>query len=184
MMKENVTSLNSQAIELASKGDFSEAIACLKRAISLEKYNYLLWFNLGITYRDAGQTKEALYALRQAYKINSEDDEVIEMLAVVCLNLGQFSDALQYCLEGLDLNSQNAHLWNTLGVINFNTNNFDDASTAFEQAVTLNPYYYDALYNLRDTYEELGNKTGYEQCVIQMRSIQMNERIPGDSSNA
>lgn len=184
MMKENVSSLNTQAIELASKGDFSEAIACLKRAISLEKYNYLLWFNLGITYRDAGQLKEAYYALEQAYEINNEDDEVIEMLAIVCLNAGELETALKYCIEGLDLNSQNAHLWNTLGVINFNMNNFEDASEAFEQAVTLNPYYYDALYNLRDTYEELGNKAGYEQVMIQMHSIQMNEKDSGDSSNA
>ena len=181
MMKENVSSLNTQAIELASAGNFSDAIACLKRAISLEKHNYLLWFNLGITYRDAGQLKQAFYALSQAYEINDEDDEVIEMLAIVCLNLGLADEALEYCQEGLKLNSQNAHLWNTLGVIHFNTNNFDDACTAFEQAVTLNSYYYDALYNLRDTYEELGNKTGYEQCVSQMKNIQMNEKDSGDS---
>ncbi len=181
MMKENVSSLNTQAIELASAGNFSDAIACLKRAISLEKHNYLLWFNLGITYRDAGQLKQAFYALSQAYEINDEDDEVIEMLAIVCLNLGLADEALEYCQEGLKLNNQNAHLWNTLGVIHFNTNNFEDACTAFEQAVTLNSYYYDALYNLRDTYEELGNKTGYEQCVSQMKNIQMNEKDSGDS---
>ncbi len=181
MMKENVSSLNTQAIELASAGNFSDAIACLKRAISLENHNYLLWFNLGITYRDAGLLKQAFYALSQAHEINSEDDEIIEMLAIVCLNLGLTDEALKYCLKGLKLNSQNAHLWNTLGVINFNTDNFEDACAAFEQAVTLNSYYYDALYNLRDTYEELGNKTGYEQCMLQMKNIQMSEKDAGES---
>ena len=183
-MKENVTTLNSQAIELASKGDYSEAIACLKRAISLEKFNYLLWFNLGITYRDAGQLKEAFYALKQAYDIKSDDDEVIEMLALVCINLGHFEDALAFCQEGLKINSQNAHLWNTLGVINFNTNNFEDACTAFEQAVTINSYYYDALFNLRDTYEELGNQAGYQQCMLQMHNIQMSQNDTGDNADA
>lgn len=183
MMKENVTSLNSQAIEFASKGDFSEAIACFKKAILLEKYNYHLWSNLGITYNQAGKFEESYNALCQAYKINDEDDEVLEMLAIVSMNLGMLDKALEYTLEGLNINDQNPHLWNLLGVVNFNTNNFEDASNAFEQAVTLNPYYYDALYNLRDTYEELGNKAGFEQCMIQMKTIQMKDNS-GDLPNA
>lgn len=183
-MNENVTSLNSQAIDLASKGQYSEAIACLKAAINIEKFNHLLWFNLGITYRDAGDLKHAKHALEQAFQINNEDDEVIEMLAIICLNLGDMDTAMHYCHIGLDKNVQNAHLWNTMGVISFNSNNFEDACTAFEQAVTLNSYYYDALFNLRDTYEELGNQAGYEQCLIQMHNIQMNSKYTGDIPNA
>ncbi|MBQ0052544.1 MAG: tetratricopeptide repeat protein [Treponema sp.] len=174
-MKETVVTLNLQAMELASKGDFSEAIACLKRALSLEKFNYLLWYNLGLTYRDAGEYKKSLHALEQAHQLNEDDDEVIEMLAIVCLNLGEMEEAHAYCSEGLQKNARNAHLWNTLGVIHFNCNEFEEACGAFEEAVTLNSYYYDALYNLRDTYEELGNQAGYQQCMLQMHNIQMNE---------
>ena len=174
-MVENVASLNSQAIELASDGHYSEAIACLKRAISLEKHNHLLWYNLGITYRDAGKLNDAKAALMEAHEINDSDDEVIETLALVCFNQGANEEALSYCLEGLSNNSQNAHLWNTLGVIYFNTADYPLACEAFENAVTINSYYYDALFNLRDTYEELGNKAGYEMCVEQMKIIQLGE---------
>ena len=59
MMIESCEKLNNQAINLAASGDFEEAIACLKRAITIEKENYLLWFNLGITYRDAGDLQKA-----------------------------------------------------------------------------------------------------------------------------
>lgn len=51
-MKENPEILNSQAIELASHGQYVEAIACFKRAITIARDNSLLWYNLGITYRD------------------------------------------------------------------------------------------------------------------------------------
>ncbi len=174
-MVENVASLNKQAIEFASNGQYSEAIACLKRAIEIEKYNHLLWFNLGVTYRDCGDFNEAKRALEMAHQIEEDDDEVIETLALICMNMGNTQEALEYCHEGLSKNPQNAHLWNSLGVINFNANNFDLACEAFEEAVTINSYYYDALFNLRDTYEELGNKAGYEQCMIQMRNIQLSE---------
>ena len=44
-------------------------------------------------------------------------------------------------------------------------------SLAFEQAVSLYPHYYDALYNLRDTYAELGNKVGQAECARLMAQL-------------
>ncbi|MBQ4379049.1 MAG: tetratricopeptide repeat protein [Treponema sp.] len=181
-MTENIASLNTQAIEFAENGQFYEAIACLKRAISIERYNHLLWYNLGVTYRDAGNLTDAKAALLHAHEIEEDDDEIIETLALVCFNQGCKEEAMAYCLEGLSKNSQNAHLWNTLGVIYFNTNDFHLACEAFENAVTINSYYYDALFNLRDTYEELGNKAGYRMCVEQMKAIQLGENdFEGDA---
>lgn len=170
-MHENPELLNSRAIELAAHGEYSEAIACFKRAIAIEKSNYLLWYNLGITYRDAGQLSLAQEALEKAYAIEDNDDEVLEMLALVCFDSNQFDEALQYCAEGLDLNPANAHLWNTMGVVYFNRSEYTLACEAFEHAVTINPYYYDALYNLRDTYDELGNKAGVAMCQRQMQQL-------------
>ena len=169
-MIENVAGLNTQAIEFAERGQFFEAIACLKRAISIEKSNHLLWYNLGITYRDAGNLTDAKSALLKAHELNDEDDEILETLALVCFNQGNSDEALAYCLEGLSYNSQNSHLWNTIGVIYFNQSDF-----SLENAVTINSYYYDALFNLRDTYEELGNKAGYQMCVEQMKNISLGE---------
>ena len=55
-MQENSESLNAQAIDLASQGDYPEAIACFKKAIILDKDNYLLWYNLRDTYEQLGNT--------------------------------------------------------------------------------------------------------------------------------
>lgn len=171
--KENAYQLNSQAIELASNGDFKEAIACFEKALSVERDNYLLWFNLGVTYRDAGDLMRAKEALEKAYEIEEYDDEVIETLALLNYNLGFTIEAVDLCHEGLEKNDGNARLWNTFGVILFNNEKYQEASVAFEKAITINPYYYDALYNLRDTYSELGNSTGYAQCVEQMKAIKI-----------
>ena len=161
-MVESSEKLNNQAIILAEHGEYAEAIACLKRAITVEQENYLLWFNLGITYRDSGNLREAKAAMEKALSYNDEDEEIVEALAILCFSEGSL---------GLSLNDNNSHLWNTLGVLFFNENAYAEAAEAFEQAVTINPYYYDALYNLHDAYEELGNTAGVKECALRMSQI-------------
>ncbi len=170
-MVESSEKLNNQAIHLAEQGEYPEAIACLKRALTMEKENYLLWFNLGVTYRDSGDLQAAKEAMEKAIDCNDKDEETIEALAILCYNMGQLDEALTYCEMGLQLNDSNSHLWNTMGVLFFNENLYPEAAEAFEQAVTINPYYYDALYNLHDAYEELGNTVGMQECSRRMKLI-------------
>ncbi len=170
-MLETSENLNNQAIELASQGDYAEAIACFQRAISIEKENYLLWFNLGLTYRDAGNINGARAALEKAYGINPVDEEVLETLAIICYSMSDFDEAFKYTAEGLNLNEENYRLWNTLGVLYFNQSDYGSASEAFEQALTINPYYYDSLFNLRDAYGEMGNTIGMIECSKRMAAL-------------
>lgn len=171
MLNETAERLNNQAITLASNGDYADAIACFKRAITIERGNSLLWFNLGLTYRDAGKIEMAKDALKKARALNGGDDETVETLAILCFASGEFSEALSWCAEGLGQNPFNAHLWNTMGVVFFNEGQMETAAEAFERAITLNPYYSDALLNLRDCYEELGNEAGAEECARQSNGV-------------
>lgn len=162
-MTERSDTLNNQAIILASDGDYPGAIACFKRAIIIEKNNYLLWYNLGVTYRDSGDLTKAEQALEKAYQINPENEDVIEALATLFLQEKKYQETMYYCLQGSNLNPNNAHFWNLEGVIHFQEENYGMAAEYFEVAVSINPYYEDALYNLKDTYAELGNKFGVEE---------------------
>ena len=170
-MQETSENLNIQAIELTSQGFYKEAIACFKRAIVIDKNNYLLWYNLGITYRDSGHPKDAKNALLQAYKLNDIDEELLETLSLVCFSLKENDDAFMYAMEAIDLNPTNARCWNNVGVFYFSEEKYEEAAQAFELAVSIYPRYYDALYNLRDTYLELGNKQGAKECTECMKNI-------------
>ncbi len=170
-MLENSENLNAQAIELASQGLYKEAIACLKRAVTIDKNNYLLWYNLGITYRDAGHIKDSKNALIQAYNINDIDEDLLETLSLVSFDMNDLDEAFRYCMEGLDLNPTNPRCWNNMGVFNFSKENYEEAAENFETAISIYPHYYDALYNLRDTYLELGNKTGAKECTECMKRL-------------
>ena len=171
-MIERADTLNNQAILLASDGAYNEAIACFKRAIVIDKENYLLWFNLGVTYRDAGNLQDAENALETAYRIAPEKEDVAETFATICLMQKKLSKVQCICMESLDLNPLNPHLWNLLGVTEFQSENYEEASSYFEQAVSINPYYLDALYNLRDTYSVLNNKKGETACDARIKEIE------------
>ena len=171
-MTESADILNNQAILLASDGSYNEAIACFKRAIVIQKDNYLLWYNLGVTYRDAGELKEAKRALAMAHQIAPENDDVVETYGTITLMLKQLHEVKCICEDGLDINPLNSHLWNLMGVADFQMEEYDEAAEYFEQAVTINPYYLDALYNLRDTYSVLKNKMGEQICDERIKEIE------------
>lgn len=171
-MIEHPDKLNNQAIMLAADGAFTEAIACFKRAIVIEKTNYLLWFNLGVTYRDAGNLYEAENALEMAYGLVPLNEEVAETYATICLMQKKTDKVQQICMDTLDINPLNSHMWNLLGVTSFQSEEYEEASSYFEQAVSINPYYLDALYNLRDTYSVLKNASGEAACSAKIREIE------------
>lgn len=170
-MLESAEKLNNQAILYASNGNFDDAIACFKRALVMEKKNYLLWFNLGLTYRDSGNFDEAISAVKQAARLNPDDPDVIQTLAFLFYTIGQNNVAMRYCMHAVEINHDNPEIWNLLGVIQFKDALYQEAEMSFENAVTLNPYFPEALFNLRDTYEELGNKNGAAECERRMAQL-------------
>ena len=86
--------------------------------------------------------------------------------------LKQLQEVKRICEDGLDYNPLNVQLWNLMGVADFQMEDFEEAAEFFEQAVSINPYYLDALYNLRDTYSVLKNKNGEAECDAKIRELE------------
>ena len=171
-MIERSDKLNNQAILLASDGSYQEAIACFKRAIVIDKENSLLWYNLGVTYRDAGNLVEAEKSLATAFMISPENMDIEETYATICLMQKDLESVREICVEGLDYNPLHSHLFNLLGVVEFQSENYDEAAEYFEEAVHINPYYLDALYNIKDTYSMLNNKKGEYEVEQKIKEIE------------
>jgi tetratricopeptide (TPR) repeat protein len=57
----------------------------------------------------------------------------------------------------LEHDDKNPKVWNNLGVVYFSTNKYEKARECFEEAVSLTPHFYDAIFNLRDVCRELGD---------------------------
>ena len=55
--------------------------------------------------------------------------------------------------------------------MSFSKQDFEAAVEAFEMAISINPAYYDALYNLRDAYLEIGNVKGSRECDELLKNL-------------
>lgn len=173
-MHESSEKLNKQAIQFAASGSFDEAVACFKRALAIDGENCHLWYNLGLTYFNAGDLYGSKEALIRAISINDADVEfveVFELLGLICFSLQEYEDAFGYYNSALDINDNNFQVWNNLGVLHFTQGHYEQAAECFETALSIFPYSYDTLFNLRDTYEELGNETGVSVCEKQMKGL-------------
>ena len=171
-MHENPAVLNNNAILLSKAGKFDEAVACFKRALLMDNNNSLFWYNLGMTYRDAGRTEDAINALETSFKINPNHMDVILSLATILFQEENYLESLMYCSLGIDVCHTDSNLWNLLGVNHFALEEYELASMDFENSLMFNPYNADALFNLRDTYDELGNKTGAHECDRRLKEIE------------
>ena len=176
-MEKEALLLNEQAIDLSNRGNYKEAIACFLSAIHIEKKNFLLWYNLGITYRDSGDLEAAKNALFQAHKLDSSNEEVLETLSLVCYTAEDLGEAFYWARQALDINPKNANVWNNIGVYHFAENDFTSAAAAFERALSIYPHYYDALFNSKDAYLELGNRVGAKECEAKMRQISAKRKM-------
>lgn len=170
-MHNSFENLNNQAIQLASEGQYTESIACFHAALHMDQSNYLVWYNLGVTYRDSGDTESAKKAMMTAHQLAPEDEDILENLSVLCYLLNSIDEAFFYARKALALNGDNAHIWNNMGVFWFSRQQFADAAKAFETALSIYPHYIDALINLRDTYEELHNDVGRDECIFRLKQL-------------
>lgn len=175
-MFESSEKLNREAIRFASLGQYDDAIACFKRAITVSSHNYVLWFNLAMAYRNKGEYALALSAMETAHKINGENEEVLANLASLSLLENNIDDAYDYCMDGIDINPINPRFWNTAGVARYRQADYDEAADLFEHAVSLSPHFQEAVRNLRDAYKGMNNSAGIEECTRLLNAINRRDR--------
>lgn len=163
-MEETPAYLNDSAVLLAADGHHAEAIASLRKGLLLDPENATMWFNLGLSYRATGNLPDARHALLQALRNNPLDVDTLDTLGVVLHEIGEDESSGEAYRNALELAPGNGRVWNNYGVLLFSQSKFDEACKSFEKAVSLIPDFEDALYNLRDTYEELGKTALMEKC--------------------
>ena len=163
-MEETADFLNDSAVSLAAEGYHSEAIACLRRGLQLDPYNSLIWFNLGLSYYALNEKDNSRNALYQATRCNPFDADIWDTLGIVLHETGEMEASQLAYTKALDLEVENGRIWNNYGTLLFNEEKYEQARHAFEVALTLAPDSEDTIFNLRDTYDMLGQKKLAQKC--------------------
>ena len=142
----------------------------------MDKFTFLKERAIEALSRINTSSDKVFHALEKSLKDQSVQVRInaIEALSNLCISMGLFDEAMLYCSAGFEVNDFNAHFWNIAGVIHFQIEEYAEAAEFFEHAVSISPHYYDVLANLKDTYEELGNIAGMEECNKKLESLKGN----------
>lgn len=154
---ETAAALNDSAIALTEANRPKEAISLFRKALTMEPANPLLWLNLGIAQQKSGDYNSAIDSFFHCLSFDSSMAEAWNALGLIHYELERFEEAEAFYKKALQKEQRSPKNWNNLGVLYFTIGSYEEARHCFEQAVSLSPHYYDALFNLRDTCTELGD---------------------------
>ncbi|MEM6279822.1 MAG: tetratricopeptide repeat protein [Verrucomicrobiota bacterium] len=135
-----------------SEGRYSEAEAGFLEYLRYRPRNVACLCNLGILKLAVRNFSEAEYYLEKAIAIQSDSGLAHYLLGRAYFLQDRLDDALAKLEEGLTYDPQNAKAHNTVGVISTRKGWVARAEKAFTSAVSINPKYGDAHFNLAVLY--------------------------------
>lgn len=151
---ETSSDLNRAGIALTQAGKPFEAIAVFDKAIFLDKDNPVLYLNKGLSEQKTGNYEAAARCFEKAIDLRSNFSDAWAALGLLYYESGRLETAERCYARALE-GERKSETLNNLGVVYFNQERYEDARRRFEEAVSLSPFFYDALYNLRDVCVEL-----------------------------
>ena len=154
---ETAASLNDSGIALTEANRPIDAIPLFLKALLMEPGNPLLWLNLGIAQHRSGEYDGAEDSFERCRTLDDDNYEAWGALGLLCYESERYDEAEFYYNGALERNDSSSRLWNNLGVLYFTEGSYAQARECFERAISLDPHYWDALFNARDVCEELGD---------------------------
>ncbi len=173
--EENVKFLNDTAVEMGMDGLHREAIACLKKGLRLDPENSRLWLNLGLSFYALNELENCIYALRQSLNTDANQPDAWDLLGLVFQEKGNFIESKLSYDQALKFEPENGRIWNNYGTLLFAEKKYKEARRAFESAIALNSNLGDAVFNLRDTYIELGENELADKCCEILKELEYEE---------
>ncbi len=129
-----VLELNEQLISKNPKT--SSLNTTVKEGISNIKFKeYLVYYNIGVTYLNMGKVDFALENFEKSLKINPSFDSAKEGVGRVLVQNGKNSQAVKYYEEILEKDGSNYTVGLLLGKLFVELNNADRAQECFEQCI-------------------------------------------------
>lgn len=147
-----------QLVELGGQlhFDFGEGESPDSLQLPLSRETAADCFALATQAEDASSWAEAADAYRRALRLGGPDATICFNLGNVLFSLGRREAAVERLWQAVEIDPGMTQAWNNLGVALTAVTQFDDARAAFRTALTLEPGYADAHYNLADTLEQIG----------------------------
>jgi len=155
--------LNLAATSALRAEDYNTALEYFNMMKGNGKETAELYRHLAACYNGLGNSEQAMEMINAGLAINPSDANLILEKVNAYLKEGKGAEAVADLQKLHELDPENAQLLFVLGTIYGDENNkdvfdTDKAKQYYEQALAINPNYYDAIYNIGVLYTTMANK--------------------------
>lgn len=155
--RQNPESYYVKAMGLLANRDTSAAIINLGISANLDTSNYMAYIQLGSIYTAANDTLSNRYFLK-ALKVRPDDERALYYLGMYYQERKEFDKAIEKFNRIVELYPGNQRAYYNMGYIYLvEKENFETARIMFQKAVSVNPQFVEAVYNLGRTMEAMGD---------------------------
>lgn len=139
--------MREQAFSAFAAGDFLTAAAVLEALLAESPEDDEAWFLLGAARHRTNQLDLAREAFQAATRLNPSHLQAQLALAAVCMALGDPVEAIRSCEAATQLAASDPSTWHALAVAQEAGARKQEALASYDQALALQPLYFDALNN-------------------------------------
>lgn len=134
------------AVDFARK--YEDSIYFHKSLIDEQPYNYLAWYNLGLSYSYAQEYDKAIEALEYSYIINPDYESAYLECAEICMQQQDYHKALDIYSEIITKFGNDSDVMVSIAGVLIHLNKIDQAKSKLNKALKLDPYNEEAYYLL------------------------------------
>lgn len=138
----------------SQRGDHTEAVRHIRRAIAVDGNNPIFHNNLGEVWRRQDKLDKAIRNYRQALAIAPNFAQAYYNLANVLKMQGHLEEAIHHYQQAVQLQPNHTKAHYNLGNTLLEQGRFKSAMACYQRAIQLNPYFAEAHNNLGITMQE------------------------------
>jgi tetratricopeptide (TPR) repeat protein len=141
----------SMGLEMADRERFDEAEQYFRRALAGNPYHMMSRVALGRALHDQGRYVEAITVYETVKDVDGKLDDLLQV------NLNEaYQKAIEKYQQWLAKDPGNARLHYSLGTVYSRSKRVTEGIEQYQKAVSLDPDFRDALFNLASSYEAIG----------------------------
>lgn len=136
---------------------FNKSMEMYNKGLTLEKDNYEIYLNKGISLAIMNKHKEAVENFQLSLKINPNQLDLYKNMAISYLNLQLNDECIKYCNQYIKNKTDNSDIFFYRGTAQLKKGKNQEAIKDLTMATSLNPKFSGAWYNLSVVQNNTGN---------------------------
>lgn len=155
------------------RGDyFKKSVEEYYKGIAIYSEDAEIWYNLGVTYFDMGDTANARKVYAKAIELRPNYNMALNNTGVLYFNMKNYDKALQYFTKIIETDTLFNDAYGNIGAVYHNKGDYSTAAKFYEKALSKNPYNKSTLSNMALVYKALGDTIKANSCLQRAADIQ------------